>query len=71
MCFFNQCEVFNRIRKLHCNIARGVEGLGSNAFVVTATNISSMLFNVNVWLCTVVTITLWQVVLSSGLWNVT
>ena len=38
--FVNHDEVFNRIRKLHCNEAPGVDGLVSNMFIETAANIS-------------------------------
>jgi hypothetical protein len=42
--FFNQDEVLNRINKLHCNKAPGVDGLVSNVFIEAATNISLPLF---------------------------
>ena len=37
--FFNQDD-FSRNMKLHCNKAPGVDGLVSNVFIETATNIS-------------------------------
>jgi len=38
--YFSQDEVFNRITKLHCNKVLGVDGLVSNIFIETTTDIS-------------------------------
>jgi len=42
--FFNQVDALKIINKLHCNKAPGVDGLVSNIFIETASNISLPLY---------------------------